>query len=208
MADREVIIIDYGMGNIWSVQSAFGYLGASSKVCSDPEEIAKATKLILPGVGSFRRAMESLQRTGLAEAILEAVKRRGTPLLGICLGMQLLGTSGTEDGKTMGLGLVDQVVEPFRPEELAGRKTPHIGFNRVVAAQGSRLLQGLNEGADFYFVHSYRMLPKIPGALVSCCNHGVNFAATVEKGNVYGTQFHPEKSQTNGLALLKNYLEI
>ena len=208
MADREVIIIDYGMGNIWSVQSALGYLGASFKVCSDPEQIAKAAKLILPGVGSFRRAMESLQRSGLAEAILEAVKNRGTPLLGICLGMQLLGTSGTEDGETLGLGLVDQVVDPFRSQELAGRKTPHIGFNRVEAAQGSRLFQGLNEGADFYFVHSYRMLPEISGAVVSCCNHGVNFAATVEKGNVYGTQFHPEKSQTNGLALLKNYLEI
>lgn len=208
MPDREVIIIDYGMGNIWSVQSALGYLGANSRVCSDPEYIAKAAKLILPGVGSFRRAMESLQRSGLAEAILEAVKNRGTPILGICLGMQLLGTSGTEDGETLGLGLVDQVVEPFTSEELAGRKSPHIGFNRVVAIQGSRLFQGLNEGADFYFVHSYRMLPKISGALVSCCNHGVDFAAGVEKGNVCGTQFHPEKSQTNGLALLKNYLEI
>lgn len=208
MPDREVTIIDYGMGNIWSVQSALEYLGASFQICSEPEQIAKARQLILPGVGSFRRAMESLRKNGLADAILEAVKNRETPLLGICLGMQLLGTSGTEDGETPGLGLIDQVVESFNPAELLGRKTPHIGFNRVEAAQGSRLLQGLDGGADFYFVHSYRMLPEISGALVSCCNHGVNFAATVEKGNVYGTQFHPEKSQTNGLALLKNYLKI
>lgn len=203
-----ITIVDYGMGNLWSVQSALAYLGASYEVCSYPEKIAKSSKLILPGVGSYRRAMESLQRTGLAESILEAVKHRGTPLLGICLGMQLLGTSGTEDGKTLGLGLVDQVVEPFSPEELNGNKTPHIGFNRVLPGRGSRLFHGLDGGADFYFVHSYRMLSHIPNAVVSCCNYGVDFAASVETENVYGTQFHPEKSQTNGLALLKNYLDV
>lgn len=202
------VIVDYGMGNILSVRSALAYLGAEPVVSADPAVVACAEKLILPGVGSFRRAMESLRTTGLDAALLDAVRDRGVPLLGICLGMQLLGTVGTEDGETEGLGLIAQRVDAFTPEELGGRKIPHIGFSPVRADPDSRLFRGLPPEADFYFVHSYRMPPAIPGTVVSCCHHGIPFAAAVEKGNVFGAQFHPEKSQTNGLLLLNNFLKL
>jgi glutamine amidotransferase len=203
----DLLVVDYGMGNILSVLSAVRYLGATVDVTSDPEAIAIAPKLILPGVGSFRRAMESLRASGLDQAIHRAV-RGESKLLGICLGMQLLGTVGTEDGETEGLGLIDQRVDSFAPGELAGRKIPHIGFSAVKGAPESKLFAGLPAEADFYFVHSYRMLPDIPDTIVSPCAHGVPFAAAVEKDNVFGTQFHPEKSQTNGLLLLKNFLSL
>lgn len=205
---REVLVIDYGMGNILSVLSALRYLGATPEVSSDPEAVAGAHRLVLPGVGSFRRAMESLRASGLDQAIHQAVNEREARLLGICLGMQLLGTFGTEDGETEGLGLVDQRVDAFTPSELDGLKTPHIGFSAVTAAPESKLFAGLPAASDFYFVHSYRMLPEIPDTAVSCCHHGMPFAAAVEKGNVFGAQFHPEKSQTNGLMLLRNYLSL
>ena len=204
----DLLVIDYGMGNILSVLSAVRYLGATAEVSSDPEAIASAQKLILPGVGSFRRAMESLRATGLDQAIHRAVQSGETNLLGICLGMQLLGTVGTEDGETEGLGLIDQRVDSFTPEELSGLKIPHIGFSGVKAGPDSRLFAGLPSEADFYFVHSFRMLPEIPDTVVSCCHHGATFAAAVEKGNVFGAQFHPEKSQTNGLMLLRNFLRL
>lgn len=204
----DILVIDYGMGNILSVLSALRYLGATPEVSSDPEAVAGAHKLVLPGVGSFRRAMESLRATGLDQAIHRAVGERESHLLGICLGMQLLGTFGTEDGETEGLGLVDQRVDAFSSAELAGRKTPHIGFSAVTAAPEAKLFAGLPAASDFYFVHSYRMLPEIPGALVSCGEHGIPFAAAVEKGNVFGAQFHPEKSQTNGLMMLRNFLSL
>lgn len=204
----DILVIDYGMGNILSVLSALRYLGATAEVSSDPEAVADAHKLILPGVGSFRRAMESLRASGLDQAIRRAALERESCLLGICLGMQLLGTFGTEDGETEGLGLVDQRVDAFTPSELAGLKIPHIGFSAVAAAPDSRLFAGLPAESDFYFVHSYRLLPGIPDTVVSCCHHGVPFAAAVEKGNVFGAQFHPEKSQTNGLILLKNFLNL
>src|SRR5262245_16173661 len=124
MTESGIVVIDYGMGNILSVLSAVRYLGATAETCADPAEVAKARALILPGVGSFRRAMESLRESGMDQAIHEAVNN-GAKLLGICLGMQLLGTFGTEDGETEGLGLLDQRVEAFTPQELSGLKTPH-----------------------------------------------------------------------------------
>lgn len=208
MPSRTVTIVDYGMGNIWSVQSALRYLGAAPVTTSKPEEVVDAEALVLPGVGSFRRAMESLRAKGLDQAILQAVKSRSCPLLGICLGMQLLGSWGTEDGKTPGLGLVDLRVERFTPGELAGLKVPHIGFSPVEPASGSLLFRNLTEAPDFYFVHSYRMLSSGDSILVSKCRHGVDFVAAIEAGNIFGVQFHPEKSQTNGLHLLRNFLEV
>ncbi len=208
MPAAEVVIVDYGMGNILSVISAVRYLGATAGVSSDPDKVAGADCLILPGVGSFRRAMESLRESRLDEAIHSAVSERKARLLGICLGMQLLGTIGTEDGETEGLGFLDQRVEVFTPDELSGLKTPHIGFSSVTPAADSRLFRGLSQSTDFYFVHSYRMLPNIPDTMVSLGNHGVDFAAAVERDTVFGAQFHPEKSQTNGLILLRNFLEL
>ena len=207
MGMPSVTVIDYGMGNLWSITSALAFLGCSAKVTSNPKEVSHADTLILPGVGSFRRATERLKESGLDEAILHAVKVRGVDLLGICLGMQLLGSQGTEDGDSKGLGLIPNSVDRFTPLELDGRKIPHIGFNTVSRGTTQRLFKGLPEEADFYFVHSYRMLPGMMASGIATCCHGVEFVAAFESDNIFGVQFHPEKSQTNGLVLLQNFLQ-
>jgi glutamine amidotransferase len=206
MMNSRITVVDYGMGNLWSVVNALRYLGCAPVVSGDPKEVAGADALLLPGVGSFRKAMLSLQETALDQAILEAVQGRGRKILGICLGMQLMGSRGSEDGDTPGLGLVESTVDRFTPEEVSGAKIPHIGFDLVRSEPGAVLFRNLPEAADFYFVHSYRMLPQGLGGKVATCNYGVRFVAAYERENVFATQFHPEKSQTNGLMLLKNFL--
>jgi glutamine amidotransferase len=203
---EKVIIVDYGMGNLWSVCSALYYLGADPIISSDPGQIAGADTLILPGVGSFRKAMLSLQSQGLAEAISEAVLGRQRKILGICLGMQLLAARGTEDGESEGLGFIAGTVDRFMPEELGTHKVPHIGFNQVGATAQSRLFKGLILPADFYFVHSYRLLAAGLSGELGLCRYGVEFLAAYEQDNIFATQFHPEKSQTNGIKLLSNFL--
>lgn len=203
----KVTLVDYGMGNLWSVANAFKFLGAECIISGNPKDIIAAEQLLLPGVGSFRKAMQVLESSGLAEALQEAVSVRQRKILGICLGMQLLAEAGSEDGDSSGLGFIPGRVERFSGEAMAGLKVPHIGFNRVEAPSASRLFSGLSPAADFYFVHSFH-LPhgKLShGQMAKCC-YGVEFAAAYENGNVFATQFHPEKSQTNGLQLLKNFL--
>lgn len=202
-----VTIVDFGMGNLWSVVSALNYLGAKSQVTGNPQAIREAEVLILPGVGSFFRAMERLRASGIADALHEAVFNRKRKILGICLGMQLMAERGFEDGESQGLGLIPGRVERFTGPELNGLKLPHIGFNRVTGGQESKLMKNLNPGADFYFVHSYRLLPAVGPGSISLCRYGINFLAAYELGNIYAVQFHPEKSQTNGLTLLKNFLD-
>jgi glutamine amidotransferase len=206
MKAAPLTIIDYGMGNLWSVLSALRYLGCAATVSGDARAVAAAEALVLPGVGSFRKAMGALRESRLDEAIREAVVARGRKILGICLGMQLLGSRGSEDGDTAGLDLIPAAVDSFSAHEIGARKIPHIGFDVVSAASTSRLFAGLSPTADFYFVHSYRMLAdSLPGA-ASTCIYGVTFLAGYEQDNVFATQFHPEKSQTNGLIVLKNFL--
>lgn len=207
MTNNTVTIVDYGMGNICSVVSAFNYLGCDALVVSDPDLVASADTLVLPGVGSFRKAMASLREQELDLALEHAILNRGRKILGICLGMQLLGERGLEDGETHGLGLIPAAVERFSIDEVRGSKIPHVGFNSVNVPPGSRLMAGLPAEADFYFVHSYRMLPDgVPG-LAANCVYGVEFLAAYEHANIFATQFHPEKSQSNGLLLLKNFIE-
>jgi len=207
MTKKAVTVVDYGMGNLCSVVSAFDYLGCETLVASDPDQVANAETLILPGVGSFRKAMTSLREREFDRAISHAVLNRGQKILGICLGMQLLGESSVEDGETMGLGLIPASVERFSVQEVSGSKIPHVGFNSVKVPASSRLMEGLGDDADFYFVHSYRMLPRgLPG-LTANCVYGVEFLAAYEHANIFATQFHPEKSQSNGLLLLKNFIE-
>jgi len=201
-----ITIIDYGMGNLRSVQNALHYLGVGAVISNSAASIASADALVLPGVGSFRSAMLSLESTGLDQAIQDAVLTRGRKILGICLGMQLMGTSSTEDGVTQGLGLIPAPVERF--SDRAGRKVPHIGFNTVTAAAQSQLMRGMQDKTDFYFVHSYRMSPLGLAGRVSTCDYGGLFVAAYEQANIFATQFHPEKSQTNGLLLLKNFLAL
>lgn len=208
MSKSNITVVDYGMGNLWSVLSALRYLGCDAVVSGDPDQIASAESLLLPGVGSFRKAMIALQDKSLDQAIIEAVKTKGTKILGICLGMQLMGTSSSEDGDTTGLGLIKSVIERFTPQEIGTNKIPHIGFDLVRSEPDSRLFKGLVRAADFYFVHSYRMLPGNLVGKKATCDYGVEFLAAYENDNVFATQFHPEKSQTNGLILLNNYLAL
>ena len=206
MSKSKVTIIDYGMGNLWSVLSAFHYLEIDANIASDPEGVINADTLVLPGVGSFRNAMGGLKKNGLDQAIIEAVKVRGIKILGICLGLQLLGTKSAEDGNTAGLGLIDAGVERFTFEEVGDNKIPHVGFDLVKSQNEWPLFEGLKKVTDFYFVHSYRMLPNGLSGKKAICNYGVDFLAAYEKDNVFATQFHPEKSQSNGILFLKNFM--
>jgi glutamine amidotransferase len=202
---KRVAIIDYGMGNIWSVSSALKYLGVEAVLVTESERLIDFDYVILPGVGSFKKGMEKLQQRGF-DVNLHKVAKRGTNILGICLGMQLLGSHSTEDGNTGGLGLVCNKIEKFNFTDSAKFKIPHVGFNSVSVKDGTGLFNGLPESADFYFTHSYRMsIENFEGNYV-VCNYGTEFLAAFEYGNICGTQFHPEKSQTNGLVLLKNFL--
>jgi glutamine amidotransferase len=199
----KVTIVDYGMGNLWSVASGLRYLGYEPQISEDPDHVLVSPVIVLPGVGSFRRAMQALDGRGLSDALREAVRKRGAKLLGVCLGMQLLAESGSEDGFSVGLGLIPGQVDRFQG---LGIKVPHIGFNSVRHETGSRLFSGLCSPTDFYFVHSYRLCDTSGPGLYARTDHGVEFVAAYEHENVFGTQFHPEKSQTNGLRVLLNFL--
>ena len=202
----QLVIIDYGMGNLWSVLSAFRYLGVDTVISSDPDLIASANMLVLPGVGSFRKAMSALEDRYLIDPLKDAVLYRKTKILGICLGMQLFGKYGSEDGGTKGLDFIGGEVTSFEPADLDSFKLPHVGFNNVYFSTGSKLGEGLEDGPDFYFVHSYRMLAGDLQGELGICDYGREFLATYEHKNIYATQFHPEKSQSNGLKLLTNFL--
>ena len=200
-------VVDIGLSNTQSVLNAFQYLGVKPEVTGDPNCVLSAEVIVLPGVGSFRLAMERLRDSKLSDAITTRAQDTGTKILGICLGMQLLGRCGTEDGMTRGLGLIPADVSMFTSAEVRGGKIPHVGFNSVRPADGSVLFEGLPQNPDFYFVHSYRMKPEGRSSTTSLCNYGCDFVAAYEHENIFATQFHPEKSQANGLQLLKNFLE-
>lgn len=195
-------IIDYGMGNVRSVLSAISLFGHSAIVSSDSDELARCDRLILPGVGSFRRAVENIHARGLDIAIPKLV-RSGCPLLGICLGMQLLATIGTEDGESAGLGLIEGKVSRIPSSDLP---VPHVGFNTVRFREGASPFNNqLGQEADFYFVHSFHFEVRNPSSAVGYVNYGSELVAAVRQGHVLGTQFHPEKSQSNGLKFLQAF---
>jgi glutamine amidotransferase len=201
-----LVILDYGMGNLHSVSCALQYLGASHEICSSPRTVARADAIVLPGVGSFQTAMLRLNATGLADAVREAVLVRGRKVLGICLGQQLMAEFGEEEGGHAGLALLQGRVCRF--PNAPGIKVPHVGFNKVNFQKGSRLFAGLGSSVDCYFVHSYRLaLLERPG-LTATCDYGGSFVAAYEHENFFSTQFHPEKSQTNGLKILENFLKV
>lgn len=202
-----VHVVDVGLSNTRSVLNAFRFLGADPVVATEPKALLSATSIVLPGVGSYRQAMERLRLSGLAEVLISSVVDRRRKVLGICLGMQLLARSSLEDGMTQGLGFISGDVVPFTKEGIIGLKIPHVGFNTVRPARESTLFRGLPNEPDFYFVHSYRLKPFDPCGLTSLTDHGGDFVAAYENENVFATQFHPEKSQANGLRLLRNFLE-
>lgn len=198
-----ITLIDYGMGNIGSVANMIRYLGGQSRVTADPQDIAGAAKLILPGVGSFDAGMNALRKSGLDEAVKTAVTHNGAKLLGICLGMQLL-LESSEEGEVTGLGLV-----PGRSRRLTteGRwRVPHMGWNRVTPVRASTLFDAGAEEQRFYFVHSYFAECDEEGDACAVSDYGRRFVSALERGNVMGVQFHPEKSHQYGMALLRRFL--
>lgn len=199
-----IVIVDYGMGNIKSIMSALKYLGICDIHLSSEYEVLKsADKIILPGVGSFGKAMDQIKQKNLDNFLQELVIENKKPVLGICLGMQLLGMSSSEDGDNKGLQFVDARVLRFEDSLL---KIPHVGFNQVEVNPNSMLYIGLADKPNFYFTHSYRMVTT-RDINQSTCDYGDIFIASFEHNNVAGVQFHPELSQKNGLQLLKNFIE-
>ena len=200
-----IAIIDYGMGNHRSVQKALEAVGHQATIASEPEQIRRASKVILPGVGAFADAIAELRRTGLGEAFAEAV-RAGKPCLGVCLGLQLLFDISEEDGEHQGLGLLPGRVVRFDPEP--GLKIPHMGWNTLRVKKSSSLLDGLEADPSVYFVHSYYVRPDNPADVVAESDHPRPFAAMVARDNLMAAQFHPEKSQRVGLAMYANFARI
>jgi imidazole glycerol-phosphate synthase subunit HisH len=195
-------LVDYGAGNLRSAARALERAGASVVVTDDPAVIAGAARIVLPGVGAFAQCINQLrEKTGIEAALNEAVNARGVPFLGICVGMQLLASEGHEHGVHKGLGWLPGVVERLTPSDPA-LKIPHMGWNRVTAVNGADLPSG-----DAYFVHSYAFTPDDSADVQAVADHGGRFAAIVKRGHITGVQFHPEKSQSYGLAFLSNWLK-
>lgn len=208
-AGPAVTMIDYGGSNIRSVQKAFEFIGARVVVTADPEQVRRAKRVVMPGVGAFGPGMAALRERGLAVAVLSAV-RNGVPLLGICLGMQFLFDESEEMGRHAGLGLLPGRVvrfqnRPLLPDERA-LKIPHMGWNQISHEATHPLLAGVPQEAHAYFVHSYYCAPASQPDIVATSEYGGAFAAVVGRGRVFGIQFHPEKSQRVGLRILENYL--
>ena len=199
-----IAIIDYQMGNLRSVQKGFEKVGHAAVITSDPAELAGAEKIVLPGVGAFADAIAELRRRQLVEPIKEAIAS-GKPFLGICLGLQLLFDVGYENGEHEGLGILPGKCVRFDlPHEF---KVPHMGWNRVSIKRKAPILKETADGTFFYFVHSYYVVPQDPGLIALEADYGGPFCAAVWRDNLFATQFHPEKSQAEGLKLLKAFAE-
>jgi len=200
-----ITILDYGMGNLRSVQKAIEAVGHRAYVTGDPDKVRSASKVILPGVGAFADAAAELRRTGLGEAFCEAV-RDGRPCLGVCLGLQLLFDASEEDGEHRGLGLLPGRVVRF--DSGLGVKVPHMGWNTLRVLRPNPLLVGLEPEPSVYFVHSYFARPDRPDDVIAESDHPRPFAAMVGRDNLIGCQFHPEKSQRVGLAMYANFAAL
>lgn len=198
-------IIDYDAGNIKSVEKALQYLGQETVVSRDPQVLLKADKVILPGVGSFGDAMENLKKYGLVPVIHEIVEK-GTPFLGICLGLQLLFESSDETPGVKGLGILKGKILRIPPSP--GLKIPHMGWNSLEIKPDTRLFAGISNGAYVYFVHSYYLKAEDPKIVAATTEYSTHIHAAVEQGNVFACQFHPEKSSEVGLQILKNFISL
>jgi imidazole glycerol-phosphate synthase subunit HisH len=201
------LIIDYGMGNLHSVRRAFEECGANVLISDDPKDIRKATHVVLPGVGSFHDGMESLLKSGWCEAIRTEAGNKGIPMLGICLGMQLLAEKGYEGGEIKGLGLVPGTVEKMIPSSTRTR-LPHVGWNEIYHTKESPVFKDIPDGTDFYFVHSYHFIPSKQENGIAMTPYCGEFVSAVMNENVFGVQFHPEKSQKYGFQVIRNFLTL
>ncbi len=203
-----VVIVDYGMGNLRSVEKGFERFGFDVKVSDNPAEVGSADKLVLPGVGAFQDAMTGLRQRGLIKPIVDFVQS-GRPFLGICLGLQLLFSKGYEDGEHEGLGIIPGKVVRFKFSENGSKerlKIPHMGWNQIdFRKEGNPLLQDVPCNAYMYFVHSYYVSPDDSGVIATETEYGIHFTSMIWRRNIFATQFHPEKSQQYGLTILKNF---
>jgi glutamine amidotransferase len=202
---QRIAIVDTGMCNIDSMWRAVEECGAKGDVTTNPSDLDLADKIVLPGVGAFPDAMEALTTSGFADAIRENVLVHEVPVLGVCLGMQLLATRSDEVRPTLGLGLVE--AEVVRLEPVAGERVPHVGWNEVHPRVTSTLLAGIPAATDFYFVHSFHMQVVDDADVLATTPYCGAFTSIVQRGHIMGTQFHPEKSQAHGLRLLRNFVE-
>jgi len=201
---QETVIVDYGMGNLRSVEKALEAVGGRSVISRDPDAVRNAARLILPGVGAFGDAMRNLRQAGLDRAIRDAA-RAGKPLLGLCLGLQLLFTQSEEFGLHEGLDLIPGRVRKF---DAPGLRVPHVGWNRIEETRPDPLLQGVPGGSYFYFVHSYYVEPENADHVLCWTEYGHRFCSIACRDKVWGAQFHPEKSQDAGKRLLRNFLAV
>jgi glutamine amidotransferase len=197
-----IAIVDYGLGNILAFATSYKRMGIPATVARSPADLAGASKVILPGVGSFDHAMGLLAASGMRPSLDELVLAKKTPVLGICVGMQML-ASGSEEGKEPGLGWIDGDVRRIEAPRL-----PHMGWNDVSAKTSGGLFEGLETGARFYFLHSYYFRCEHPGDVLATADYGASFACAVRCGSIYGVQFHPEKSHRYGSRLLRNFAEF
>lgn len=202
-----VTLLDLGSGNLHTVRRKLERLGARVVVTTEPEAVARADRLVIPGVGHFGAAMARLRSTGLAEALGRAAVGRGVPTLGLCLGMQILAEHG-EEGDTPGLGWLRGRVVRFRPPDPLRYKVPHMGWNRLAARGSSPLLEGISPEAEFYFAHSYHWEGADPAEVAAETEYGYRFPSVICRNNLMGVQFHPERSHEAGLRLLRNFLAL
>ncbi len=203
-----IAIIDYGMGNLRSVQKAFEKFCSNVVVSASANDILKADKIVLPGVGAFKTAMDELKKRGLIDPIKESIEK-GRPFLGICLGLQLLFSESEEGGRIKGLDVIKGKVKRFKHKD--GLKIPHMGWNQIRTTNDERrttILDGVTDGSYMYFVHSYYVAPKDKDVILCETDYGRNFTSGVYKDNVYGFQFHPEKSQSAGLKIVENFVNL
>jgi glutamine amidotransferase len=205
-----IAIIDYGMGNLRSVQKGFEKIGSEAVVTADPQVVLEAERVVLPGVGAFADCMTNLEQAGFVEPILKIIAQ-GRPFLGICLGLQLLFTESEEFGIHKGLNVIPGRVRRF-PEGMVEAdeklKVPHMGWNQISFRGRPPAFEGIDEGANVYFVHSYYVQPDDEAVIATTTGYGINFCSAIRKDNIVATQFHPEKSQSVGLRILKNFAEL
>jgi imidazole glycerol-phosphate synthase subunit HisH len=203
----QVIIIDYGMANLNSVKRKFVKIGVNATISSAPQQITTADRLVLPGVGHFKRAVFNLKDSRIWDALNEAVLVRKVPILGICLGMQLMARH-SEEGDVDGLGWFNADVVRFKATDRLKYKIPHMGWNTVRVCKDSTLFKGVLEHSEFYFVHSYHYHGQDPSEILSYTTYEYEFCSAVEKGNIFGVQYHPEKSHEVGEKILRNFAEL
>ena len=203
----KVVIVDYGTGNLHSVKKALDRMTQNPVVSSCAKEIEDADKIILPGVGHFGTTMSNLNRLGIIDALNEAALGKRKPTLGICLGMELM-SCYSEEGNTRGLGWIDAVSVKFRHSDTERYKVPHVGWNNITVKRKSRLMEGVDETSEFYFAHSYYLKLNDESCLLSETGYEAAFASAVEMANIFGVQFHPEKSHEAGRRVLQNFIEL